>query len=379
MLVQKKRFALPAFTFLPANRTIPVEIGYETYGTLNADRSNAVLLCHYFTGTSHAAGRYTETDPAPGWWDALIGPGKVVDTDRWFVICPDVISNINAFNPNVIATGPSSIDPTTGTPYGMRFPIFTLQDVVRVQRELVASLGIERLAFVLGPSMGGLQAFAWGRVFPEMVGGVCSVFATPMMRPICLMVPNQLGIEAIRLDPNWCGGDYYGQEPPRDGLLLAFKILLTITRTDHWAESNFGRRFLDPEFKGSPNPFLSFAGRFLVEEEIEKTVVQRMQFFDPNAYLYIAKANTLFDLAEPGQTLAEALGMITPPVLMIIDESDRMFTPEQAQQARALLPDAQVHCYDSKNGHLSCIFETDYLVEPLREFIARRGMKTTPP
>ncbi len=370
MLVTKQTFSRPEFRFEPANRTIPLRLGYETYGTLSPARDNVILVCQYFTGTSHAAGRYTPADPLPGWWDALIGPGKAIDTDRWFVVCVDTISNINFHSPTVITTGPASINPATGREYAMDFPVFTLKDVVRAQRLLLDDLGIRRLRCVLGPSMGGLQAYLWGRFFPDDVDKVAAVVATPMMRPSCLMVPNQLGIDAIMLDPNWRGGDYYGHEPPTRGLLLAFKILLTETRTDHWAESNFGRRFLDPTFQTSPNPFLSFQGRFLVDAEIEKTVVQRMQYFDANSYLYIAKANTLFDLREPGEELPQALGRLKMPVLMIIDESDLMFTREQAEEALPHLPQGRLETYNSRNGHLSCLYETDYFAGRLAAFLA---------
>ncbi len=366
MIVQKQSFSIDSFLFEENGQIIPVKIGYETYGKLNSAKDNAILICHYFTGNSHAAGKYSEADPAPGWWDAIIGPGKVIDTDHHFVICCDCLSNINFNNPNVITTGPASTDPVTGRQYGMNFPIFTLKDVVRTQKLLIESMGIKRLKYVIGPSMGGLQAFMWARHFPEMVEKLISVVATPMMRPACMMVPNQLGIEAIMLDPNWNEGNYYDGNPPHAGLLLAFKILLTATRTDHWSYSNFGRRFLDPD----KSPFKSFQAKFLVEDEIEKTVIQRMQFFDANSYIFIAKANALFDLCENGETLEEALGKIKTPVQMIIDQSDLMFTPEQAEEARSFLPDCELVYYNSHNGHLSCLFETDYFAPAMKKFIS---------
>lgn len=371
MLTQKVRFNAGKYTFLHSKKTVPIEFGYETYGHLNESKDNAILVCHYFTGTSHAAGRYNESDQAPGWWDSLIGPGKAIDTDKYFVICSDCISNINFNSPTVISTGPASINPETGKAYGMNFPVFTLDDVIMLQRRLIDHLGIKKLRFVLGPSMGGLQSFLWAKYFPELVDQIISVVATPMMRPSCLMVPNQLGIEAIMLDEKWKNGDYYGEEPPNRGLLLAFKILLTATRTDHWANTNFGRKFLDPAFITSDNPYISFKGRFMVEEGIEQSVLARMQFFDPNSYLYIAKANSLFDLCAPGETLAQGLGRIKTPVKMIIDESDLMFTREQAEEARNLLPDCEVTYYNSRNGHLSCIFETSYLQAPIARLIDR--------
>lgn len=369
MIVQKKSFSIDSFLFEDAQRRIPVKIGYETYGKLNADKSNAILICHFFTGTSHAAGKYAENDALPGYWDSLIGPGKTIDTDKYFVIATDSLSNINFNNPAVITTGPASINPETDRQYAMDFPIFTLKDVVRTQKQLIESMGISRLKYLIGPSMGGLQAFMWARHFPEMVGKLISVVATPMVRPSCLMVPNQLGIDAIMLDAKWNNGDYYQSEPPVDGLLLAFKILLTATRTDHWSYSNFGRKFLDPEFKESPNPYTSFKGKYLVQHEIEKTVLQRMQFFDANSYIYIAKSNSLFDLCEPGESLEMALSKINMPVQMIIDESDLMFTKEQAEEAKSYLPDCDLVYYNSRNGHLSCLYETHYFAAAMQKFL----------
>lgn len=369
MIVEKRSFTQPEFRFGISGRTLPVTVGYETYGQLNAARDNAVLLCHYFTGTSHAAGRYAPDDPAPGWWDALIGPGRPIDTDRFFVICSDVIGNINANNPRVITTGPTTIDPTTGRPYGCRFPIFTLDDMVRLQRDLVISLGISRLVAIGGASMGGLQAFTWARRFPGFADRIFAVAATPMIRPYGIMVPNQLGIDAIRLDPAWRGGDYYGHEPPNQGLLLAFKILLMATRTDPWAEALCGRQPADPTGEKWPAPHRGFDGRFKIETEIEATVLARMQFFDANSYLYIAKANALFDLCDPGQDLAAALRTIATRTLMIIDASDLLFTPAHAAEAMKYLPNADTFTYDSGNGHLSALFDTQHFAERLREFL----------
>ena len=371
MLTEKRSFTAGDYSFKHSGKTIPVTYGYETYGKLNDRADNAVLVCQYFTGTSHAAGKYAESDVISGWWDTLIGSGKTIDTDKYFVICSDIISNINFNSQTVITTGPGSIDPTTGKPYGMNFPVFTLDDVVVLQKRLIDALGIKKLRFVVGPSMGGLQAYLWAKYYPEAVEKIISVVATPMMRPSCLMVPNQLGIEAIMLDPKWQNGSYYDNEAPYKGLLLAFKMLLTATRSDHWSYSNFNRKFLDPSFVTCENPYLSFKGHFLVEDAIEQSVLARMQYFDPNAYIYIAKANSLFDLCETGETLKDALAKIRTPIRMIIDESDLMFTREQAEEARPLFPDCEISYYNSRNGHLSCIFETDYLKDPLNSFINR--------
>lgn len=369
MLVQKHEFAMDSFNFENAGVSIPAKVSYETAGKLNDAGDNAILICHYFTGTSHFAGKYTKDDPTSGWWDMLIGPGKIIDTDKYFVLCSNAFSNINFHNPNITTTGPASINPATGREYGMTFPIFTLKDVVKFQKLLTDSLGIKKFKAVIGPSMGGLQAFMWGKLYPGMMEKIISVVAPPMVRPFCLMVPNQLGIEAIMLDPAWNNGNYYGKTPPDKGLMLAFKILLTATRTDLWMEKMFGRQFADPDFKQHKNPFKSFDGRFLVETGIEDIVKGRMQFFDANSYIYIAKANALYDLRENGETKEEAWSKITPETLMIVDESDLMFTRNQAEEAMRHLPDAEAFYYDSGNGHLSCLFDTDYFAQVIRDFM----------
>ena len=267
----------------------------------------------------------------------------------------------------MITTGPASIDPKTGREYAMDFPIFTLKDVVKSQKLLLDSLGINRLKMVIGPSMGGLQAFMWARHYPEMCEKILSICATPMIRPWGIMIPNQIGIDAIRIDPKWKNGNYYGGEPPRDGLLNAFKVLLVGTRTDPWMEASFGRKFAST----GPSPFESMDGRFLVEEEIEKIVIGRMQFFDPNHYIYIAKANALYDLCENGETLEQTLSRLTMPVLMIMDQSDVIFPPNQAVAAEKLLPKARTFLYDSRNGHLSCLYETGYFAGEIAAFLEK--------
>ncbi len=372
MIVEKKKFSIDSFHFEDAGVSIPVEFGYETYGRLNSNDDNAVMVCHYFTGTSHAAGRYDPSDPAPGWWDRIIGPGKIIDTDRVFVLATDVFSNINHHNPMVHTTGPASINPATGEEYGMDFPMFTLKDCVRAQKMLSDHLGIKKFKLVMGPSMGGLQAFLWGRFYPEMTGAIISVVATPMIRPYGIMIPNQMGIYSIMLDPRWNKGRYYGQEPPRDGLLLAFKVLLMSTRTDHWMEEQFGRNLADPQ----KDPRLAFENRYLVEKGVEDIVLGRMQFFDANAYIYIARANSLYDLQEKGQSREEAWASITAPTLMIIDRSDLLFTPDQAQQATKHMPDADVFYYDSGNGHLSCLFDIHLFEDAIAKFINKKELVT---
>src|SRR6516165_5700330 len=179
LIVEKKVFELPRFT-TAANATIKnVRIGWEAAGALNADKSNAVLITHFFSGTSHAFGKYAAGDSAAGYWDSIIGPGKPIDTNKYYVVSSDTLVNLNANAPNVVTTGPATIDPDTGKPYGMRFPVVGIKDFVRVQKALIDSLGVRKLKAVVGASMGGFQAYEWAASYPEMVERIVPVVATP--------------------------------------------------------------------------------------------------------------------------------------------------------------------------------------------------------
>ena len=206
-LVEKRVFTLERFTTLGGATLRDVRIGWECYGTLNADKSNAVLVTHYFSGTSHAAGRYAASDALPGYWDAIIGPGKAIDTDRYFVVASDTLTNLNANDPNVVTTGPASLDPATGKPYGLSFPVVRIGDFVNLQSALLDSLGIGRLKAVVGPSMGALQAYEWAVTYPERVERIVTVIGAAGGDPF-LIGWLSLWAQPIRLDPNWNGGDY---------------------------------------------------------------------------------------------------------------------------------------------------------------------------
>ncbi|MCA3661489.1 MAG: alpha/beta fold hydrolase, partial [Methylobacterium sp.] len=169
LLTEKKTFELPSFTTQSGRTLKNVKVGWESYGTLNAEKSNAILIAHFFSANSHAAGKYKESDAAPGYWDAIIGPGKVIDTNRYFVMSVDSLVNLNTGDPNTITTGPASINPETGKPYGMDFPIVTIRDFVEVQRQLADQLGIQKFQLVAGASMGALQTFEWAASYPDRV------------------------------------------------------------------------------------------------------------------------------------------------------------------------------------------------------------------
>ncbi|MGD9511987.1 MAG: homoserine O-acetyltransferase, partial [Geminicoccaceae bacterium] len=245
LLVEKQLFELADFTTLGGATIGRVRVGWESYGRLNAAKENVVLVTHHYSGTSHAAGRYRPDDALPGYWDAIIGPGKAIDTDRFYVISCDTLVNLNAKDPNTITTGPASIDPATGKPYGMSFPIVTIRDFVNVQKALLDHLGITSLHAVVGPSMGALQALEWASVYPDRVGRVVAAIGGAEENAF-LIGWLDLWSAPIRLDPAWNGGDYYGRAEPIRGLTEALKLVTLQATQWPWVDRMFGRGWADP-------------------------------------------------------------------------------------------------------------------------------------
>jgi homoserine O-acetyltransferase/O-succinyltransferase len=318
-LVEKKIFELPSYTTLHGATIRDVRIGWESYGTLNAARDNAILVTHFFSGTSHAAGRYKPDDPLPGYWDAIIGPGKAIDTNKYFVISSDTLVNMNVKDPNVVTTGPASIDPETGAPYGMRFPIVTIRDFVNVQKALLDSLGITTLHAVAGPSMGSLQGFEWAAAYPEMVRRLVAVIGGAEENAFLVGWLN-LWAAPIRLDPNWNGGDYYGRAEPTRGLTEALKIVTMQALQWEWVDGMFARRWSDE----GKDPAASFDNRFAVETWLDDTAAARAALCDANHFVYLVKANQLF-LTGHGASVDEGLARIKAPVLLVASTKDLVF------------------------------------------------------
>src|SRR5580700_2701539 len=212
----------------------PVEVAYETYGTLNAQKSNAILILHAFSGDAHAAGVSAETGK-PGWWDNMIGPGKAFDTDKYFVLCSNILGGCRG------TTGPGSIDPATGCPYAMKFPVITIRDMVRLQKMLVEQLGIQRLLAVTGGSMGGMQALEWAVSYPDSVASAIPI-ATTARHSAQQIAFNEVGRQAIIADPDWNGGNYYSGRPPARGLAVARMVGHITYMSDESMREKFGRR-----------------------------------------------------------------------------------------------------------------------------------------
>jgi homoserine O-acetyltransferase len=294
-----------------------VQIAYETYGKLNKENNNAILVCHALSGDAHVAGWY-EGDKKPGWWDVIIGPGKCLDTDKYFIICSNVIGGCKG------STGPASINPDTKKPYGLEFPIITIKDMVNAQKKLVNSIGIKQLFAVIGGSMGGMQVLQWCISYPEMVRSAIPIATTAYSSPQQIAF-NEVGRRAIISDPCWNNGSYYESEFPDDGLALA-RMIAHITYLSYESMyQKFGRRLQDKEEYG-----FDFETDFEVENYLHYQGNSFTKRFDANSYLYISKAIDYFDLAGEG-SLAEAFYGLKIKFLVISVDSDWLYPPSQSK------------------------------------------------
>jgi homoserine O-acetyltransferase len=368
LIVEKKVFELPSFTTQSGRTLKQVRVGWESYGTLNANKSNAVLICHFFSGNSHAAGKYAATDPQAGYWDAIIGPGKAIDTDKYFVIASDTLVNLNTGDPKTTTTGPASIDPDTGKPYGLDFPVVTVRDFVEVQKALVENLGIKRLALVAGPSMGSLQTFEWAASHPEMVAKAMPVIGAAEADA---MLIGWLDVWAapILVDPNWNGGDYYGKAPPLAGLAKALTAVTLHANHQDWANATFGRR---PAKEGE-DPGRTLAARFQVQGVLDNAGMARAKLSDANHFLYLVKANQLF--AAGGTSLADGMAKIRAPILYITQPKDLVFTPDMVARTLKAAQDAGrdiTHVtIDGARGHLDGVISMKQAEGAIRAFLAK--------
>src|SRR5579883_709459 len=302
----------------------PVDVAYETWGELNRKKNNAVLILHAFSGDAHAAGISHETGK-PGWWDNMIGPGKAFDTNKYFVICSNVLGGCRG------TTGPSSINPATGCPYAMSFPVITIADMVRLQKMLIDSLGIEKLLCVAGGSMGGMQALQWAVSYPDRVITAIPIAATARHSAQQIAF-NEVGRQAIMADPDWCDGNYYGKQPPARGLAVARMVGHITYMSDESMREKFGRRL-----RGKENFGFGFDVDFEVESYLRYRGSEFVNRFDANSYLYITKAMDDFDLASGRASIAAAFEQVGARFLVISFSSDWLYPSYQSQEiVRAL-------------------------------------------
>lgn len=367
-VVEKQTFELDSFT-TQNGATIPnVTVGWEAYGELNDARDNVILITHFFSGTSHAAGRYEQDGEPTGYWDAIIGPGKALDTDEYYIISSDTLVNLNANDPNVTTTGPASINPDTHEPWGMDFPVVTIRDFVEVQRALLESQGIESLHAVMGASMGALQAIEWASAYPDRVERLIPVIGGGVADPWLLATLSSWAAP-IRLDANWNEGDYYDGEPPTDGLKKALKLVTLNANHWQWANENFNRDWAD---EGS-DPAQDINARYAIEKTLDDIAAARAELSDANHLLYLVRANQTF-LAGHGETLEEGLAAIEAPTLMLYSETDLVFSPEGVRRTAELIEadgnEVILQTLDGPRGHLNGVVAIEQASDTLKEFLA---------
>ncbi len=351
LIVEKKEFEMPSLTTLGGQTVKGVKVGWQAAGTLNADRSNAILITHFFSGNSHAFGKYKAEDAAAGYWDGIIGPGKAIDTNKYYVISSDTLVNLNTGMPSVTTTGPASTNPDTGKPYGMSFPVVGIGDFVNVQKALAESLGIRKWHTVMGASMGALQAYDWAARHPEMVDRIIPVIGSAEASPWLIAWLDAWG-SPIRLDPKWNGGDYYGREPPNAGLADALKLVSLHANHWEWAEKSLGRAHAE----GGKDPAASMANRYRIETLLANAGAARAKVSDANHFLYLVKANQTF---APGgaQSLADAAQKIKAKTLLLYAPGDQVFPAEWVKATEAALKAAGTPVESAEiagpNGHLN--------------------------
>lgn len=344
----------------------PVTLAYETYGRLNAERSNAILVCHALSGGAHAAGYLTPDDLQPGWWDDCIGPGKAFDTDRYFVICSNVLGSCYG------STGPSSVDSATGQPYGLRFPVVTIGDMVRAQVRLLDHLGIERLLAVAGGSMGGMQVLEWAAHHPHRVRAAIPIATTARHSPM-LIAFSEVGRQAIYADPAWNHGDYYANgKRPDAGLSVARMVGHITYLSEESMQQKFGRRLQGRERYG-----YEFQTEFEIESYLKHNGDKFTRRFDANSYLYVTKALDYFDLAgQHGGSLATAFERATELAFLVISfTSDWLYPSYHSKElVKALTAagcDVSYLDIESSWGHDAFLVEVATMTRLLGSFLDR--------
>ena len=377
---------LPRPLTLDGGRTLyPIRIAYETYGTLSPARDNVILVCHALSGDAHAAG-FAKTPPPEGtrdgfaaedrdgtsgrglgWWDGMIGPGKAFDTDRFFVVSTNLLGGCRG------TTGPSSIDPATGRPYGSDFPVITVADMVRTQRAFLDEIGIARLAAVAGGSLGGMQAMEWAVLYPDQVDAIVAIASTHALQPQGVAW-NAIARSAITADPDWQRGHYYGtSRAPNAGMGVARMVGHITYLSAKSLGDKFSRRLqfsddirytlTDPEFQ--------------IENYLRHQADMFVRRFDANTYLYTSRALTYFDLARQygDGDLTVALRPIWAKTLLIAFSSDWLYPPagseEIAAALRALDKDVELHIIDAPYGHDCFLLEEARQTPMIQNFLAR--------
>ena len=343
----------------------PVTIAYETYGSLTPARDNVVLIAHALSGDAHVAGYYREEDPKPGWWDIMVGPGKGIDTDKYFVVCSNILGSCMG------STGPSSLNPKTQKPYGLEFPVITIGDMVRAQRALMDHLGIQKILSVIGGSIGGLQVLEWAVQYPDIVFSAVPLATTARHSALAIAF-NEVARQAIMADPHWNRGDYYDGKKPDLGLAVARMIGHITYLSDDSMRKKFGRRLQDrSDFS------FNFDADFQVESYLRYQGKKFVERFDANSFLYITKAADYFDIARQHDSgsIVRAFSKARARFLVVSFTSDWLYP---TYQSRSLVQAMKKNGLDvsfceinAEWGHDAFLLRSDTLTNLIRGFLER--------
>lgn len=351
-LVLQSGAVLPAFT-----------LAYETYGRLNAHKDNAILLLHALSGDAHAAGRHHPTDRKPGWWDDMVGPGRAFDTDKYFVICSNVIGGCKG------SSGPTAINPASGQHWQANFPVVTIADMVAAQVRLIDALGISVLQAVAGGSMGGFQALQWMSAHAHRVKAAILLATSAWSSPQAVAW-NAIGRQAIMRDPKWAGGFYVPDQAPTDGLAVARMVGHITYLSEQSLQHKFPKRF-----QRADDPQYTVQSEFSVESYLEHQAMRFNERFDANSYIYITKAMDYWDLGATDAALADALASWHGETLLISFDSDWLYpTAESARIATVLRQQSKpVSCYElhSPAGHDAFLLEYEQQTPIIQAYLAR--------
>lgn len=340
-----------------------VVLAYETWGELNEDASNAVLVCHALTGDAHAHGASGPGHPTDGWWNDLVGPGNAIDADTHFIVCVNTLGGCQG------STGPASVDPATGRPYGSSFPTVTIRDIVRTQAKVADHLGVRRWKAVIGGSMGGMQVLEWGVMFPDRVRAIAPI-ATSLAASAMQIAWSSVGRSALALDPNWRGGDYYDAKPgegPHAGLAVARAIAQIHYRSDESLTDRFGRALVAPDQQ------FGLWDRFQAESYIDYHGEKLVRRFDANSYLILNRAMDTHDLGRGRGSLAAAVRRIQVPVLTASVSSDILYPPHQQREIHDLVTATGGRCryevIENPHGHDGFLLAYEDLGPLLRDLL----------
>lgn len=370
-LATQTKYSASSYTFnsLPLQRGGqfgPVTLAYETWGTLNAQGDNAILITHALTGSAHAHDVEYPDDPKAAWWNPLIGPGRPFDTTRYFVICSNVLGSCYG------STGPSSLDPITKKPYGMRFPVITIRDMVQAQRRLIDHLSVRQLAMVAGGSIGGQQALEWAVQYPELVQKVVVVAATAALTAQAIAF-SEVERQAIMVDPAWQSGNYRPGQGPVTGLSIARMLAMITYQSEEAMEMRFSRNPAQNTRIAAPTGTGDIGGRFDVEGYLYYQGASLAHRFDANSYLYISRAMDLYDVSEGHESIEVALRRIRSKALFVGIRSDFLFPAEHvrwlADKVCALGGDATYTELDSPHGHDAFLKEWGQMTSALYQIL----------